>query len=272
MTIQQLVTGLVLGIAALSGAPAAAEECSAGGPALDVMTLNTWGLPPPVARDRKGRLPKIQRMVDEGALDVVGLQEVWSGALHLLTLKLFRPDGEDDTGLAVVTPHAVSGRRSVVYRNGHGTDRLKQKGAMAMEVEIPEAGASWVVVTHLQSGYGDAPARVRASQVDELLALTSMTSGPAMMMGDFNLYDESALDLDTARRLSEAGWVDAAVALGETSPTYPDKGERFDRILLRSGPETCLRAESVEVIHPKVRLSDHLPVRAAIRVGRVQEP
>src|SRR5690606_16922820 len=57
-------------------APAAADCTSAENERLQVVTLNTWGLPPPLAPDRSGRLPLIEQRLREAAHDLVALQEV----------------------------------------------------------------------------------------------------------------------------------------------------------------------------------------------------
>lgn len=264
----QRALGLALVVyAAAWVAPASAGECLASGASLDVLTLNTWGLPTPVAWDRRGRMPDIARLVKDEPPDAVGLQEVWRGALHLLDLDLVRPDLDGDSGLAVVTPHPVLRRSAVAYAEATGTDRLKRKGVLATQIDLPDAGPTWIVVTHLQSSDNPEAARVRAGQVDLLLAATSGEEGPAVLMGDFNFYEGNVEDQRTARRLRDAGWVDSTDVAGGAEPTFPGNGERFDRILVRAGAGRCLTPEQVEVVHPRTRLSDHQPVRATLRVG-----
>lgn len=268
MTQQHRVMGLAALLLCLGGtAPARAGECEGAGADLEVLTLNTWGLPTPVAWNRRGRMPDIARMVKDDAPDVVGLQEVWNGALHLLDLDLIREPSAGDSGLAVVTPHPVLERRAVTFSDATGADRLKRKGALATRVELPEVGPSWVVVTHLQASDNPTAAAVRGRQVDALLAATSGEEGPGVLMGDFNFYAGSEEDQRSAARLRDAGWVDSTDVVGGAAPTYLGNGERFDRILVRSGDGRCLAPERVEVMRPRTPLSDHQPVRADLRVG-----
>lgn len=265
MTFQRFLGACALAVVSLLLSPARAAECVPVGASIDVLTYNTWGLPAPISKDRRVRLPSIARMVRQASADLVGLQEVWRGALPFLDLDLVRPRSEGDSGLALVTPHRVSESREISFADAYGIDRLKQKGALATRVELPGAGPSWVVVTHLQAGSGQGSARARASQVDELIGLIPEDQGPVVMVGDFNLYQDNQADRASARRLAGAGWTDVAEASGALSPTYPDNGERFDRIFVRSGASACLAAERVEVVD--VLLSDHLPVRATLRAG-----
>ena len=247
--------------------PVRAGECVPSGAELDVLTLNTWGLPTPVAWDRRGRMPDIAQLVTEDAPDVVGLQEVWRGALHLLDLDLVRPDLAGDSGLALVTPHPVLRRSATAYDEASGSDRLKRKGVLATQIDLPDAGPSWIVVTHLQASDSAEAAQIRADQVDTLLRATSDEQGPAVLMGDFNFYAGNAEDQRSAARLRDAGWVDSTDVAGGAEATYPGNGERFDRILVRASDSRCLAPERVEVLHPRTRLSDHQPVRASLRVG-----
>ena len=256
----------LVSICAWLAVPGAARACD--GPAISVLTLNAWGLPRPVARDRRVRLPHLQQWVKDQDVDVVGLQEVWHGALSLLDLDLIRPRADaPDAGLAIVTPHPVRERASLTFREASGVDRLKGKGVMSATIDLPDAGPTAVYVTHLQAGSGDRAAAVRSAQVDELLAFARPEVNLAMLLGDFNLYAESELDHETARRLAAAGWADVAQLTGSEAPTYPGSGERFDRIYVTSSDEGCLEPTGTAVLEPELPLSDHLPVRAMLRAG-----
>lgn len=266
--VEQLVGfgGMALGL--LCAAPARAVDCdNAGGAELAVLTYNTWGLPRPISVDPRTRFPGIQRLVEETGADIAGLQEVWSGALGLLSLPLIRPDGDGDTGLALVTPHRVEERRSLRFTAESGVDRLKSKGALATRVDLPDAGSTWIVITHMQAGHNDRAAETRSKQVDQLLWMAEDDGRPAMLMGDLNLHANLEIDARTARKLERAGFLDAAVASGRPDATFPKYNERYDRILVRGGAERCLVTRDTEVLQPGTRLSDHLPLTAKIQVG-----
>lgn len=249
---------------ALAGAPARAADCGMGEQTLEVLTYNTWGLPQPIARDRKERMPGIARMVREEDADLVGLQEVWRGALRFLDLELLRTEEAGDSGLALVTPHPVHWQRAVAFEDAWGVDGMKEKGALASRVELPALGETTVVVTHLQAGRSGPAARARGQQVDALLSLTSDQEHPAILVGDFNLHEKDPIDRRSAERLAAAGWVDVAEQSASLAPTHRN-GERFDRILVRPGRQRCLSPEKVDV--PDSDLSDHLPVRAQLKAG-----
>lgn len=230
-----------------------------------VATLNAWGLPSPVAVDRRGRLPRIARWVEERGYDVAGLQEVWHGALRLFDVPgLTLPSQDRDSGLALVTPHPVVSRETITFQAERGFDAWKAKGALVAEVDAGAAEPLVMAVTHLQSGGSAKAASVREQQVDELLAALP-ADRPTVLMGDFNLYLGQPTDQATHQRLLEAGFVDVGEDRGATGGTYPGLPDRFDRIWVRAG-HRCLEADRAEVIDP--RLSDHLAVEADLSVGR----
>lgn len=248
----------------LLGAPLAAraEPCAAA-PAVEVATLNTWGLPYPLSTHRHQRFDRIRRYLDGGP-DIIALQEVWSGSLRLLSHHVrVADDGAGDSGLAVVTPHASTRPVLRPFRDASGPDRLKAKGVLTTRVDLPDGDPTWVVVTHLQAGRGDRASAVRNSQIRELIDTVAGLVGPALVMGDFNLYDDLPTDLDSVERLRGAGLRDAAELADATAPTYAGQAARLDRIYLRDGAGTALGATRVEVPRGPV-LSDHAPVEATV--------
>lgn len=257
--------GRALLLGGLVAGPARAADCALSGASLDVVTYNTWGLPEPIARDRDERMPRIAALVREEQADLTALQEVWRGSLQLLDLDLLRSDEAGDNGLALVTPHPVTGRRVIAFEDAAGVDRIKAKGALVSTVRLPELGETTVVVTHLQAGPGPRAAAVRARQVEAVLRLTEDETQPTILMGDFNLHADSRADQATAAALAARGWQDLAEQRGDPRPTFIGKDERFDRILVRAGPGRCVTPLEVQV--PQIELSDHLPVRAIIGVG-----
>lgn len=267
------VTGFWLFVgSAAAGAPAceASEQ-------VEVMTFNAWGLPAPVSRDRKSRFEAISDYLTAEALDLVGLQEVWAGSLGMLRLDgLFTPGVEaGDSGLGLLTTHEVRRGELEPFAASRSLDALKRKGVLHTEVDLPAAGETRVVVTHLQAGASEANGRVRRAQVEQLLASMAGADGPALVMGDFNFYEDNAEDRATRRRLEAAGLRDAAEATGNREGTYVGLEERFDRVFLRDGGGVSLCAAAVEVVRydddPRTRdprfLSDHHPVRVRVGVG-----
>lgn len=242
---------------------------------VEVVTFNAWGLPAPVARERKSRFSEISDYFTAQAFDVVGLQEVWRGSVAMLRLDgLFTPSAaEGDSGLGLWTTHELGRSQLAPFEAARGVDALKKKGVLTSEITLPGAGETAVLVTHLQAGGSEANGRVRRAQVEELLRGLAQAEGPALVMGDFNLYAENAEDRATLRRLGAAGLVDAAAEVGNVDGTYVGLNERFDRVYLRSSEKVALCAQAAEVVayddDPNTRaprsLSDHHPVQ--VRVG-----
>jgi endonuclease/exonuclease/phosphatase family metal-dependent hydrolase len=237
------------------------------------MSFNAWGLPAPFAPARAHRLAEAAAWLQSTAPDVVALQEVWKGAAPLLPLDVSRSSEPGDDGLALHTSHRLAEVDTLRFHRARGFDALKRKGALRARVEL-EGAAVWVVSTHLQSGYGAANAAVREAQVTELLTWLAPLTEPVVLAGDFNLDDLDTVDGGTVALLSEAGFVDAALATKAALPTYPGDGRRYDRVLLRGGLTFDMHATGLEVVsyddNPEtsapIRLSDHRPVIAHLRL------
>lgn len=250
----------------LSAALASLALACGGEGALQVVTFNAWGLPAPIAQDRAGRLPRIADWLRESApFDLVGLQEVWRGAVSMLPLPLRLPEApRGDSGLALWTPHGVARQALHPFEAERGVDALKAKGLLEAELALPDGHELSVGVTHLQAGSGPRNAWVRRAQVEQILATLSVER-PTVLMGDFNLHRDDPVDDGTSDLLAAAGFVDAAAQAGATQGTYPGRPDRFDRILLRDGESRCLTTLSATVHDPG--LSDHRPVSAELSTG-----
>ncbi len=235
---------------------------------LHLLTFNVWGLPWPVARDRRRRFEGILASLSQRRDHLVGVQELWSGA-SLPLPGLLRGGTARDSGLALggqlVEPHHEP--RLDHFGVSRGPDGFKAKGVLSLHVDVPDVGRLRVLVTHLQAGA--AHASVRARQTDTLLEIAAEEEGTAtVVMGDFNYFAGDAEDDASAGRLAAEGFVDAAVAVGRPEPTYdPDNkytrgraAQRFDRVLLRSGDDIALAARDAAVLLHDEPLSDHHPL------------
>ncbi len=258
---------------ALAASPAAA---GARDPELDILCVNLWGLAWPLSRDRGERLAAAPEALDFEGYDLVGLQEVWRGAARYLPEgSVRRPTVQLDSGLAVAGRMAGGARLALhTFEHSAGVERLVRKGVLVAQLDVPEAGAVWVLVTHLQAGPGYGA--IRLAQAEELLELLDAAPGPALVIGDFNLHRDDPADLEVEALLADAGLRDAALLAGEGAPTYTDanpyawapaSGERFDRIYLRDGGGTALELVDFEVLDYDRPLSDHQPVRATLRLS-----
>lgn len=260
----------------------------------DMLTLNTWGFRWPLARHRKQRFARIAEHLRETPYDVVALQEMWAGARTALgeTGLAWTADEAQrergtrmlDSGLAVKVRRGVDASVRAVrglvrsFKQHTGWDRVKTKGILGVEVPVGEVGVVTVVNTHLQAERKHA--RVRRSQLDEILAAVDAVETPVILCGDFNLFGDLAEDQAGHASLSRSGFRDASETLDRPHATYlarnpyvggatPD--ERFDRIYLRDGVtqgrRARLSADSVKVIVDHAEpMSDHEAVAARVRL------
>jgi endonuclease/exonuclease/phosphatase family metal-dependent hydrolase len=244
---------------------------------LDLLTMNLWGLPWPLARERRDRKRRFVEHLVRGAYDLVGIQELWwPWRRSLGHAPLVVPPSRRDSGLGLAGRLRACGSARVEHFRDHaGVDRLKRKGVLRTTVEAHPDVRLCAVVTHLQAGRRQA--RARAAQVDQLLDTVSGERRPVVLMGDFNLHRESALDRRSEARLAAAGFVDAALAVSRSEPTYDSSNpfvrrrrcaERFDRVYLREGGDVRLEPIEAEVVRVRPRpLSDHHPLRVRVAIS-----
>ena len=245
---------------------------------IDVVTVNLWGLPWPVTRERRLRKRRFAAHLSRSPYDLVGIQELWWPWRRTLDLEsLVLPRTSRDSGLALAGRLRIHDAVEVEhFRHGRSVDRLKRKGALRARVETHSGERITVCVVHLQAGLRHAP--VRAGQVTQLLGGLGAERGPLLLMGDFNFHRESPQDRRSAARLTEAGFVDAASALDREQPTHHAASnpyvprrrspQRFDRVYLRGGEDVALEPLQSEVLrlHPSP-VSDHHPLRVRVRIS-----
>jgi endonuclease/exonuclease/phosphatase family metal-dependent hydrolase len=263
---------------------------------LDILTLNTWGFGWPLARDRKRRFGRIASHLSESRYDVVALQEMWGGARETLGETGLTWVGDEArhtaglsmerSGLGMKVRHGLHrGARAVrelfrSFSHQRGWDRVKNKGFMAVEVPVGDHRVT-VVNTHLQAEFKHA--RIRRSQLDEILEAVDQVQTPVVLCGDFNLFDTLAEDRAGHQSLERHGFRDASLLIDRPEATYLTKNpyvsgqddHRFDRIYLRDGrPDhegrrARIAASSVEVIVDHAQpMSDHEAVAARLIVTR----
>ncbi len=244
--------------------------------AIEIVSLNAWGLPSPLAPHRRERLPRIARWLQDVDPDVVAIQELWSGSTAYLPMPVQRRSVSGDDGLAIAGRAALTDRATLHFDHARGWDMFKAKGAMRGRVHTRGGPDLWVVVTHMQAGYGRANARVREAQVDQLLRWTQDLDGPIVFVGDFNVDTAFPEDAGVFKRLRAAGLVDLADSFGATEATYPGDGHRYDHILARGGSGWKIVTDAVVVVEydddPQTAapsmFSDHRPLRARLHLER----
>lgn len=237
--------------------PAQAGSCDGG--TVRVVTANAWGLPAPIAKNRRRRMARIEQFLDGEAYDIVGLQEAWKGALPHFEAPVMTGPQSRDSGLGLRSPYAVEDATLHTFEAERGFDAWKAKGLLTARVDIPGRALN-VAVTHLQSGRGEKNAGVRRAQVEEMLGWIE-GEGPWLLMGDFNFYDSEPTDLVTHQRLVDAGFVDIGLAGGAEQGTYPGLPDRFDRVYARTPCELDSTAHVIDASG----LSDHHFVSVDLR-------
>jgi endonuclease/exonuclease/phosphatase family metal-dependent hydrolase len=241
---------------------------------LDLLTINLWGLPWPLARDRRERKQRFRDHVHDGAYDLIGIQELWWPWHRALELdSLVVPHAQRDSGLALAGRLRLRAAPQVRHFGDHaGIDRFKRKGVLSSRVTLDNGLELAVHVTHLQAGRRHA--RIRARQVDDLLATVTRDDAPALLMGDFNFYGGDPDDAASCARLRGEGFDDAAEA-ADAEATYTSSNpyvrrrcaERFDRVFLRGGSRARFAVRDVEVLTRIGQpVSDHHPVRVRVQI------
>ncbi len=254
----------------------ASEAVVAPGPELDLLTVNLWGLPWPAARHRRERKRRFVEHLTGRPYDLVGVQELWwPWRRFLRRAPLHIPPSRRDAGLALGGRLRVREARIDHFAHHGGVDRLKRKGVLQARVETSEGALLHVGVVHLQAGRRHG--RLRARQLEELLGVLEAVRGPTVLMGDFNLHRDDDTDRHSAERLHAAGFVDAALALDRTEPTYDPsnayvrrsrEAQRLDRVYLRDAPDVRMCAVEAEVLRMEPKpLSDHHPLRVRVRLS-----
>lgn len=178
---------------------------------LKVVTFNTHlfgSFPLPVWQDQDraiaiGNYLSQQR---QNGLDIAGLQEVWATDRwdDIRTRAGFpgfgyggRIDGAgtQNSGLAILSAHPISGGTQVSYNDERGNDASATKGFLVQTITKGNFEIG-VFITHTQSGSGTNDANTRASQFAQLASTIQVyknlrPSNPVIVMGDFNAKDIS---------------------------------------------------------------------------------
>jgi endonuclease/exonuclease/phosphatase family metal-dependent hydrolase len=234
---------------------------------IEVISFNTWGLPFPFSRGRRrGRLAETSGFLAQHQADIVGLQELFGRSRAYLEPGDYGVlAGEDlQTGLAVMSGWPVELRQQALFAPERQRDILTRKGFMHATVTLPNGVDLQVFVTHFDAGLAY-ERRQRAAV--QLLEAVDQAGGPTIVLGDFNLSDDTR-DTSTEARFAEAGWRDAG---SEGGPTHRLFDERFDRIYLRDGDTWCVSTQDYAVLDEDHGAdkgwSDHRPVWARVNVA-----
>lgn len=271
---------------------------------LRVLTLNVWGLPPPVGRLVPERIERVLQDLPALACDVALFQEVWTeqtreqlrdgGPAAGLPHCWWPPGPARSTGgllaLSRLPIRDPSFRRYTLCglpQRITQMDYYAGKGLARFEIELDGAPVS-VFDTHLHARY--APPEVeddyighRAAEVIELADELRKTRSPVVLAGDLNMRDVAP---EYELLLGMTGLVDAAAALDRRQRTSTLENafrrargavseSRIDYLMSRSGVQRSLRPTAVRrVFDGNFELdgrpgsySDHAGVLADFAVG-----
>ena len=237
------------------------EPAPAGGPVL--LRVMTYNLHHGANVGGDPTLDDMARLLRDGRLDLVGLQEVdrnWSSrsgfgdqaallaaatGLHVSFFPTIARDGDAGYGLAILSRQAPVRQLTGLYRVA-----AEPRGYLAIETEVAGRPLSFVV-THLGLDTEE-----RGQQAAELAKALTALPGPLVLVGDFNCRPDDpaaglfAADLRDVLAASGRGLEGTFIAAdGKTGP-------RIDFIF--ATPE--FRIEQCSV--PEVDYSDHRPILA----------
>lgn len=271
---------------------------------LRILSLNTWGLAFPLARDRRRRIGSIGKALDHLGLDLVGLQEVWLKAdAEILTQAAqaaglpyahYFEGGITGTGLLTLSRYPIT---LVDFR----LFRLRPRPDIPTQADY--YAAKGIGLTRIQSPWGeldfynlhavaqyevdllDRFAAHRASNMYESALFINAHSAQhaAIVTGDFNI---NPMQLGYRLITSLTGLQDTYTALhpGHAGHTVTHQnmysvgyvggidGERVDYVCIRDGADLSLAAQQCDIVltiqpdHPKRPYSDHFGLYACLEV------
>jgi endonuclease/exonuclease/phosphatase family metal-dependent hydrolase len=159
---------------------------------MSVLSLNTWLLPPPLAKDNRKRLRTIVRMIEYEDSDVVCLQEVWVNA-YVRQLRSALPEYHFFTA----SDSLLFNRSGLVFASKE-KPRTQESGhfpdSKAHSMSEKLMGKGWQLIsfdnlavlhTHLYASYGDTDYSMTKAQLQQLEALDLPAN--TVLVGDCNL-------------------------------------------------------------------------------------
>jgi len=251
-----------------------------GLPSLSLLTWNCFGAAQGLIAWMRWRgIPEGHRLAHPtvtstlNGVDLACLQEVFLAEAEEMFARLdhaykardhnrtvWRPLSVGGSGLAIASRYLIVSTESRTFKGPtRGAERLARKGVLHARVDVRGVLID-VFMTHLQSGYGDASARVRAHQMDQLRQWTDDLGAPeraSIVCGDFNVDGRAGVrekEYATLRRIF-AGFEDLGAASDRTTfHPHPDHNplahrydpgapeQRIDYVLFRASKGTSAAA------------------------------
>jgi endonuclease/exonuclease/phosphatase family metal-dependent hydrolase len=162
-------------------------------------------------------------------------------------------------GMAIITPHRLSGSTSQTLTPGLSTWTYRHRVAVQATVRQPDGTALHVVDVHLASDADGADER--AEQASRLRALVDSLSGTTVVAGDFNDHGDTSVTATVAGDSHVDAWdvaTSGRTGDGATNPSHAPF-QRLDHVLI---PRHARRVSAAVPTGDQrwAELSDHLPL------------
>lgn len=177
---------------------------------LKILTLNVWGLPGPLAKDRKARFERLGQTLLE--YDIVTLQETFSSDIEVLRqstrfpyhLRWNNSGLRLGSGLYVLSKYPILRHDFRQFGNCTVADCLARKGVLFTRIDHPSLGAVDVYTTHYQAENKPVAEKIRIQDnnkvMQEFIAQNN-SPYPTIVTGDFNFWPDYPEYQDLNRRL-----------------------------------------------------------------------
>ncbi|MEZ4332359.1 MAG: endonuclease/exonuclease/phosphatase family protein [Myxococcota bacterium] len=256
-------------------------------------TFNVWGLPEAFSDDVSSRMRVIAERLAASDLDVLLIQEAWTGPVRRTIRRGARragfvvSEGEGASGgLMTLSRLPMRASRFDRFRFRGDPERLDKgeylggKGFETVELEGPD-GPFEIINTHLHARYraedSAIDSAVRTAQLLQIVAAVHRRPGTVVIGGDFNCR-QGEPELEVFRGLTRAVELGAGADLGTLSSTNfykrdrtgPDK--RIDFLFVRPGRGVAWQAHDARLVFSETArirsrdrsLSDHFGFRAEL--------
>lgn len=263
--------------------PAQLKDASAE---LKVLTLNVWGLPSLLGKDRKARFDRLGQTLND--YDIVTLQETFSNDIEVLRkstrfpyhLRWNNTGLRMGSGLYVLSKYPIIRNDFRQFDNCTVADCLARKGVLFTRIDHPTLGAVDVYTTHYQAEAKPVAERIRIEEGNKVMQeFVSQNNSPypTIITGDFNFKPDFPEYQDLNRRMP---LIDTWRTANGEAPGYTsdpsnlykagkEQGARIDYIFVLKQNTYKTSVQEVKITHNQpvegFFLSDHFGVAAKIK-------
>lgn len=253
---------------------------------LKILTLNVWGLPGPLVKDRKARFQRLGQTLQ--GYDIVTLQETFSNDIEILRqstrfpyhLRWNNSGLRLGSGLYVLSKYPILRHEFRLFGNCTVADCLARKGVLFTRIDHPSLGAVDIYTTHYQAENIPVAEKIRIEEnnrvMQEFIAQNN-SPYPTILTGDFNFWPDYPEYQDLNRRLP---LIDVWRSLYPDQPGYTSdpanpykkgqsQAERLDYIFVLKQNTYQTTLLNAQITHNQpvegYFLSDHFGVSAHLR-------